>query len=111
MRRRIGRWLSRFAPALRPHAPILPRNEEKKMARTIVGPLMLTALVALAAPAIVGCEAHAQLGGQSQAATPPPAPPPPPAATAAPAPPAATPAPAPAPTPAPAPAAPKQAVT
>jgi OmpA-OmpF porin, OOP family len=66
------------------------------MARTMVAPLMLTALMALAAPAILGCEAHAQLG--SAANSPPPPPPaPPPAAPATPA--AATTTPPPAPVP------------
>jgi len=66
------------------------------MARTMVAPLMLTALMALAAPAILGCEAHAQLG--SGANSPPPPPPaPPPAAPATPAAATTTPPPAPAP--------------
>ena len=65
------------------------------MARTTVAPVMLTALLALGAPAILGCEAHAQLG--SQANSPPPPPPPPPAPTPTPAAATTTPAPAPAP--------------
>lgn len=75
------------------------------MARQIVAPLIAVALAA-AAPSIVGCEAHAQLGSQTPAAAPAPPPPaPPPAApVAAPAPApepvAAAPAPAPAPEPA-----------
>jgi OmpA-OmpF porin, OOP family len=75
------------------------------MARTNVAPVMLTALLALGAPAILGCEAHAQMG--SQANSPPPPPPAPPA-------PAPTPAAAtvtPAPTPAPAAEPPKSTVT
>jgi len=66
------------------------------MARTTVAPVMLTALLALGAPAILGCEAHAQLGGQANSPPPPPPPPPAPAATPA----AATTTPAPAPAPA-----------
>src|SRR5947209_5403678 len=66
------------------------------MARKLVAPLTLLALVALGAPAMVGCEAHAQIGGQTNS-PPPPAPPPP---AAAPTPAAATVAPAPAPAPA-----------
>jgi OOP family OmpA-OmpF porin len=67
---------------------------------------MLTALLALAAPAIVGCEAHAQVGGNANSPPPPPpAPPPAPAATPA----AATTAPPPAPAPAAEP--PKSSVT
>jgi OOP family OmpA-OmpF porin len=65
------------------------------MARTNVAPLMLTALLAMGAPAILGCEAHAQLG--SQANSPPPPPPPPPAPAPTPAAATTTPAPAPAP--------------
>lgn len=76
------------------------------MARTNVAPLMLTALLALGAPAILGCEAHAQIGSQANSPPPPPPAPPPPATPATPA--AATVAP-----PAPAPAAepPKSTVT
>ena len=73
------------------------------MARSIVAPLLITALFAAAAPTIVGCQAHAS----AHLGTPEP-PPPPPAPVAAPTPPPA-PVVAPAPTPAPvvAPAAPK----
>ena len=66
------------------------------MARTNVAPLLLTALLALGAPAILGCEAHAQLGGNANSPPPPPPPPPAPAATPA----AATTTPPPAPAPA-----------
>ena len=64
------------------------------MARTTVAPLMLMALLTVAAPAIVGCQASAQLGSNTPP-PPPPAPVPPPepaptpaAATATPPPPA-----------------------
>jgi OOP family OmpA-OmpF porin len=67
---------------------------------------MLTALLALGAPAILGCEAHAQVGGNAN--TPPPPPPAPPPAPA-PTPAAATTTPPPAPAPAPEP--PKSTVT
>jgi OOP family OmpA-OmpF porin len=46
------------------------------MARTIVAPLLLTALVAFV-PAIGGCEAHAQMGNAQPPPPPPPATPPP----------------------------------
>ena len=65
------------------------------MARTTAAPLILTALLALgAAPALLGCEAHAQLGGNANSPPPPP-PAPAPAVVATPA--AATAAPAAAP--------------
>jgi len=55
------------------------------MARKIVAPLVLTALVVSMAPAMTGCQAHAEIGGaQSPPPTPPPPPPPPPPAPAAP---------------------------
>ncbi len=76
------------------------------MARTTVAPLMMTALLALGAPAILGCEAHAQLGGTANS---PPPPPPAPAPAPAPTPAAATAAPPAAPAPAPEP--PKSTVT
>jgi len=66
------------------------------MARKTLGPLMLLLLAALGTPTMLGCEAHAQIGGVNQPAPPPPAPPPP-APTPTPA--AATVAPAPAPAP------------
>src|SRR5258708_2823751 len=59
------------------------------MARTTAAPLILTALLALgAAPALLGCEAHAQLGGNAN--SPPPPPPAPAPAPPAPAPPKST---------------------
>jgi len=68
------------------------------MARKMIAPLMLAALVVAAAPAVTGCEAH--FGNQKTNQPPPaPPPPPPPPATAAP---TAAPAPTPAPAPAPA---------
>jgi OOP family OmpA-OmpF porin len=67
---------------------------------------MLTALLALAAPAMIGCEAHAQLGGNANSPPPPP-PAPAPVPTPAPTPAAATPPPAPTPAPEP----PKSTVT
>jgi OOP family OmpA-OmpF porin len=66
---------------------------------------MLTALLALGVPAILGCEAHAQMGGQANSPPPPPPAPPAPAPTPA----AATVTPAPAPALAPEP--PKSTVT
>ena len=65
------------------------------MARKIVAPLLLTALVAATASLAVGCTAHAQFGEPQAPPPAPPAPPPPPAPT-----PAAAPAPAPPPPPA-----------
>jgi OOP family OmpA-OmpF porin len=56
---------------------------------------MLLLLVGLGAPAMLGCEAHAQVGGANQPPAPPPAPPPP-APTPTPAAATVTPAPAPA---------------
>jgi OOP family OmpA-OmpF porin len=58
---------------------------------------MLTALMALGAPALLGCEAHAQLGGNANTPPPPPPAPPPPAPAATPAAATATPAPTPPP--------------
>jgi outer membrane protein OmpA-like peptidoglycan-associated protein len=56
------------------------------MARKIVGPLMLAALVVAAAPGVIGCQAHAEFGSsKAPPPPPPPAPPPAPAATPAPA--------------------------
>jgi OmpA-OmpF porin, OOP family len=82
------------------------KNEEMEMARNIVGPRILIALAAAAAP-VIGC--HAELTAGSGTPTTPATPPPPaptPAPVATPAAPAATPAPAAAPEPAaPAPAA------
>jgi OmpA-OmpF porin, OOP family len=85
-----------------------PRRKPRrtKMARTMVAPLLLMALVA-SLPAIGGCEAHAQLGSGAQ----PPPPPAPPPAAPPPTPAAATPAPDPAPAPAPAAEPPKSDVT
>jgi OOP family OmpA-OmpF porin len=54
---------------------------------------MLTALIALGAPALSGCEAHAQLGGTANSPPPPPPAPPPPAPAPTPAAATATPAP------------------
>src|SRR5262245_34904434 len=81
------------------------KTTQRSPRRGILTPLMLTALVAAVAPAMLGCEAHAQLGSGAAATPPPPppAPPPPPPPAAAPAP-APTPEPAPAPAPAPEPA-------
>jgi OOP family OmpA-OmpF porin len=67
------------------------------MARKMIAPLMLGALVIAAVPGTTGCEAH--FGDQKKAIPAPPPPPPPPAPA-----PAATPAPAPTPAPVPAPA-------
>src|SRR6185295_9118862 len=68
-----------------------------KMARKIVAPFMLTALIVAAAP-MLGCTAHAQFGEPQAPPPPPPAQPPPPptptpaaAAPPPPAPPAAEP--------------------
>src|SRR6266851_669511 len=86
-----------LCPLTRTGAEPVDRRETRrtKMARKILAPLMLTALVAAVAPSMVGCNAHAQLGGEPQA---PPPPPPAPAPAPAPTPAAAT-APAPAPEP------------
>ncbi|MET0593127.1 MAG: OmpA family protein [Polyangiaceae bacterium] len=77
------------------------------MARKIVAPLLLTSLVACA-PAMVGCQASAQLGSGAQQPPPPPPPAPPPPPPPEPTPAASTPPPA---TPAPAAEPPKTSVT
>jgi len=83
-------------------------KRRRKMARKMIAPWMWTALIAALVPAVIGCEAHAQTGGQAQSAPPPPAAtqPPPPAPT-----PAAATTPEPAPTTPPAAEPPKSNVT